>query len=132
MFKKGVFITNGLIMLAILGVVFLSQLSYIKGTSKTFKFPLLEKTGGFFKNSPLNGANDLFKASTYSNVGNTISQEAAKRGEMAKNEIDTQKNNLEKNSISATKKFLAEKILNLIGVKPEDLQTSQSSSVECK
>src|SRR3989344_4813113 len=107
MFKKGVFITNSLIIAAILGVTFLSQLSYIKGTSKTFKFPVLEKTGSFFKNSPLNGVNNLFKASTYSNVGDTLSQEAAKRGEMAKNEIDTQKNNLKKNSVSATKKFLA-------------------------
>jgi len=127
MFKK-VLIRNGLIVAALLGVVFLSQQSYFQGISKTFKFPLLEKTSGFLNNSPVNKVSDLFQASTYSNVGDTISQEAANRGEALKSEIKDQKEIIEEKSAGTVKKFLAEKFLQLLGVKPEDLTNSESAS----
>lgn len=127
--NSGVFIKNGAVILAILGVVFLSQQSYVKGVDKTFNFPLLKKGTGY---SNVSKIGDWIKNNAYSKIGGPpaeiganlaqrLSREVTKREALIGSAITDQKNVTAKNSIDTVKKFVAEKVLQTLGVKPEDL-----------
>lgn len=129
-----VFIKNSVIIFAILGVVFFSQQPYVKGTSKNFNFPLLKKGTGY---SNVSKIGDWIKNNVYSKIGGPpaeiganlaqrLSGEVAKREGLVGSAINDQKNALVNNSTGTVKKFIAEKVLQTLGVKPEDL------APECK
>jgi len=137
--SKGGFIKNIIIIGVILTAAFLSQGGYFKNTSKFFNFPLLKKGSTYSDNS--NNSNlaketDLVKESQnyLKNIYSNVSGEAVKRTDMAKNEISNvigqQKNNIENNSIDAVKKFLAEKVLQTLGITPHDLVNPKT--LECQ
>ncbi len=115
----GVFIKNIVIISAVLGVVFLSQQPYFRGISKNYVYSGVK-----------NGDTYLKKASNWfhNNIYPRTSGEVVLNNnpiDLVKKEIDKQKNNIEKNSVDGIKKYVAEKLLNILGIKPEDL-------IQCK
>ena len=121
--KEGGFIKNIVIISAILGTVFLSQQSLFKSNTKNYIYSQGAKAGN---NNIIKKAGDWFNDNVYLNASEWVSGEVAKNNaaiELTKEEIEKQKNNLEKNSIDTAKKFIAEKFLQTMGVKPEDLLT---------
>ena len=118
--NRGV-ILNIILAGAVLGTAFLSQHSYFRSSVKNADIPLIKKGEAFSVGSYTAKIEDWFKNTVYPN----ISEEVIKRGEAAKEQIKEQKNNVEEKAVSDTKKFIAEKILQAIGVKPEDL-------IQCK
>lgn len=113
------FIQNIVIIAVILAVVFLSQLPYFKTNSQIYNFPLFKKSEGYSGNFSFNSnrVNDWLKSNVYDRIGG----EAEKRQELATGEINKQKEEIAKNSVYRVKKFIAEKLLETLGVKPEEL-----------
>ena len=111
-------IRNLVIITSILSMAFLSQQPWVKGTTQTYVFPVIKKVGDLASNS--------FLGKTGNWINSKLTGEAEKRGEIAKQELSTQKDNAINNSLDSTKKFIAEKTLQILGVKPEDLNP------ECK
>ena len=110
-------IRNLLIIGSILGIAFLSQQPWLNSTTQTYVFPFFEKGQAYASGTFLGKTGDWLQDNVYSKFTN----EAEKRGEIAKEELSTQKDNAIQNSFDSTKKFIAEKTLQTLGVKPEDL-----------
>jgi len=111
-------IRNLIIIGGILGITFLSQQPWINGVNQTYFFPVIKKAEDSINNSFLG------KAGSW--ISTKFTSEAEKRGEIAKEELSIQKNNAINNFFDSAKKFIAEKTLQTLGVKPEDL------TAECK
>ncbi len=109
----GTIIKNGVIIACILGLAFLSQ----QHTSKIYNFPLFKKGEAYNGTPSVNGISDWLK----NNVYDKVSGEVAKRQALLTDQATQQKNSIVQNSVDGTKKFIAEKFLQSIGVKPEDL-----------
>ncbi len=106
-------VRNLIIIGSILAIAFLSQQPWLDGVTQTYVFPVVKKGGDLLSNS--------FLGKTGNWVSSKLTNEAAKRGEVAKQELSTQKDNAVNNTLDSTKKFIAEKTLQALGVKPEDL-----------
>lgn len=126
--ERGLLIKNSAIIAAILATVIFSQLPYFKGNTSVFDFPLSKKDGGLSGNSLLSSATDWLKNNVYPRV----SGEVAKREEALINEANQQKDVVVQNSVGGVKKFIAEKVLETIGVKPQDLIDPSQTQTECK
>ncbi len=119
--KEGGFIQNIVIIVAILAAIFLSQQSFLKGNSKNWiysqnqKSNFLDKAGNWLNN----------------NVLSKVSGEVGTIKDNATKEITTQKNNLEKSSTNTVKNFIAEKLLQTMGVNPQDLVTPTQTPLTC-
>lgn len=111
--KVGVFLKNGGVIGLILLMIFLSQQPYFKDVSKNFTFPFLKKGNGYFSNAPL----DWLRANVYPRVA----LEAEKRGEEVQEEITHQTEEVKQSALDSFRNYTAEKLLNVLGVKPEDL-----------
>ncbi len=116
--EVGIIIKNGVIVAGIVAVIFLSQQSYLKNTVKNFNFPLFKKGEAFYDNSYIAKANDWLNANVYSKISGGV----ADKQSTLQDETNTQKNNLEKNSFDTAKKYVASKLLNALGVTPQELQ----------
>jgi hypothetical protein len=119
--ELGLIIKNTVIIGVILGLIFASQLPYFRGNHTTFNFPLLKKGEAYINSSFLAKGSDLFKNSPYANIGGEVTNKAS----ALSSQVSTQVTNLQNNSLNSAKKFVAEKLLGAMGVKPEDL-------VQCK
>ena len=125
----GIIIKNLVIIGVILGVAVLSQQPYFNSATKHYVY----SNGTTGENKYLGAINNYFqKAGSWvrSFAYEKVSGEVAKREELAKEEINKsigsaqdfgQKNNILEKSFDASKKFIAGKVLNILGVKPEDL-----------
>lgn len=127
------------IIAVILTVVFLSQQPIIKGNSSVFKFPLLERGSAYFGNSYVLEAGNWLKNSTsslknavsakigsYLSIGNKEEEESLQSPQQPVEEgIEVQNNAVPQSSADVTRKFIAEKFLQMIRVAPEQLNSSQ-------
>lgn len=119
------FVTNGLAIMGLLTMVFLSQLVFFRpmvrnifsqGQGIKDKIPYANVVGDWFANTvyaPLSGASGEV-AGQVDTLQDTV-QDAVQQ------EIVEQKNTLQKNSVDVVKKAVAEKILSTLGIKPQDL-----------
>ena len=106
----GITIKNLVIIGAIVGVAFLSQVPFFATTAKNYVYS--PNVGGWI--------HDNIVARVSQAAGGGASAVAGGTG-LAAAQIETQKNNVLQNSVNGTKKFIAEKILNILGVTPSDL-----------
>lgn len=122
----GIILRNLAIVGAIVGVVFASQQPWLKTNSKTYTYPQKAAT----QNPALKGATNAFTGAYSKTTDGLNSLGASVSGgvnQLTPNihsvgqEIETQKNNLVEKSGDATKKFIAQKFLDALGVKAEDL-----------
>lgn len=119
------FVTNGLAIMGLLAMVFLSQLVFFRPMVKNVfsqgqgikdKIPYANVVSDWFANTvyaPLSGASGEVTGQA-DNLADTFKDQVQQ-------EIVEQKNNLQKNSVDAVKKAVAEKILSALGIKPQDL-----------
>lgn len=111
-------IRNLIIIGSILGIAFLSQQPWLNSTTQTYIYPTLKKSGDYVGNSFLGKTGEWLKSK--------FTDEAEKRGEVAKEELSQQKDNAIKNTFDSTKEFIAQKTLQILGVEAADLNP------ECK
>lgn len=112
------------IIIIILIIVFLSQKPYFKNASKNLSFPLFKtdfKTDkSYFGDSYLTKANNWLEENIYPR----FSREVEERGELVKEEITKQKDEVAKSSFDGAKKYLAGELLKILNLKPSDLKDS--------
>ncbi|OGZ63621.1 MAG: hypothetical protein A3A98_02750 [Candidatus Staskawiczbacteria bacterium RIFCSPLOWO2_01_FULL_40_39] len=113
--KERGFIKNIFIAATILGVVFLSQTPYFKAGAKNLYSQRVKTENPYFA-----GIGDWFKKNVYGRLEG-VSGEVGKGTAALQDKIVEEKNTLAENSAGATKKFIAEKMLQAMGVKPEEL-----------
>jgi hypothetical protein len=122
----GIIAKNIVIIGAILGAAFLSQQPFFKSNSKNYFY-----SQGLKKDTAISKTGDWLKSNVFSKISG-VGGEVLKNTptiESAKKEIETQKNNLLQNSFDSTKKFIAEKALQVLGIKIENLQPVEN---QCK
>lgn len=125
--EKGLLIKNTTGIAIVLLVAFLSQQPYFKNKVYSFTFPFLKKGEAYFNNLPLAKKGNQLKDSLYSQVSGGVKggEEVINNAKDAADQtIDQQKKNVEnirKSSLDNFKKYIAEKTLNALGVKAEDL-----------
>ena len=112
-FTKGV-----IIIFVILALAFLSQQVYFRSVTKSYLYSKDNTKKGISVGDKLTG---WFQSNLYSKLSDEAGKELDKRETMLKEAINDQKDSILENSFTATKKFIAEKVLNILGVKPEDL-----------
>jgi len=114
-------VKNTIIVGGILGLAFLSQQPFFSSNSKNFAYSN-GLTAAISKN--VAGAQDWFNDNVSSKIGGAANggvEAASDTLDSAKQEIETQKNNLAKNSMDSKKKLIAQNILKLLGVTPEEI-----------
>lgn len=117
--KRG--IAAWLLVLAVLGAGgFLAYQYYGKGNTKIFNFPTFKKDDGF-----LSKTNDWLKTDVYSKFSGGVGEVWNDKKDEVQEELQNQKNDLEKKSTSAAKKFIANKVLDYLGVEPQELWQPQ-------
>lgn len=112
-------LTNSFIIIIVLLVAFLSQMMWGAVTAST---PF--SNGIKSENAYASKAQDWLKNNVYdklSGPAGKVSGEVAKTQDSVQQKITDEKNNLIEKSTDAAKKFLAEKILNILGVTPQEL-----------
>ena len=97
------------------GVVFASQSAYFRPAAQTVYSNGIKSENSYFAKS-----NNWLKDNIYPKLGG-VSGEVAKTQDSVQQQIIDQKNNLEKSSTNAVKKYFAQKVLNVLGVTPEEL-----------
>ncbi len=113
--EVGIVIKNLIIIGVIGGVVFASQSAYFKPTAQK-----LYTSGVKSDTSYVAKATDWLKTNIYPRLGG-VSGEVAKTQDSLQEKIVEEKNNLVEKSTDATKKVIAEKFLQLLGVTPQEL-----------
>lgn len=111
----GLLVKNLIIIGAIGGVVFASQSAAFRPAAEN-----LYARGVRNENSYVAKTTDWLKTHMYPRLGG-VSGEVAKTQASLQEGIVEQKNNLVENSTNATKKIIAEKFLQFLGVAPEEL-----------
>lgn len=111
----GIIIKNLIIIGAITGVVFASQSSVFRPTAQE-----LYASGVKSDNSYVAKADAWLKTNIYPKFGG-VSGEVAKTQDSLQEKIVEEKNNLVEKSTDATKKIIAEKFLQFLGVEAEEL-----------
>lgn len=106
-------IRNLIIIGSILGITFLSQQAQINGITHTYLYPMIKKSGDYISSSIFGKAGE--------SISSKFTDETQKRGEEAQKELSVQKDNTINSAVNSTKNFIAEKTLQILGVKPEDL-----------
>ena len=106
-------IRNLIVIGSILVLAFLSQQTQLNGITHTYIYPTIKKSGDFINQSIL--------GKTGESITSKLTDEAQKRGEVAQQELSAQKDNAVNSAVNSTKNFIAEKTLQILGVKPEDL-----------
>ena len=110
-------IRNLVIIAIILGAAFASQMPFFRGTTETFSFSLFKKGEGYAGDPIIQKTQEWFGTKGYPRVAS----EAEKRGEIVKEEIATQQESVKESALDSTKKAIAEKFLQTIGVDPKEL-----------
>jgi hypothetical protein len=108
-----ILIKNIIILGLIIGGGFLSQQPYFQSAGKTLISPFMKKGDSY-----VTQAADWAKTSLYPKEGGEVMG-------AIEQEIENQKNNLQKDTTTAIKNFVAQKALQTLGVKPQDLLNSQ-------
>jgi|GEM_PF-5544322 len=118
---NGVIVKNLVAIGLVIGLGFASQLAYFKNNSQVFT--LGPHTGAQQVNA-YSGGNFLSKIGDWikTNVYPKVSGEVANRTTVASGEVTNQVATAKQNSVDVAKKFVAQKILDALGVKPQDLQ----------
>ena len=113
--KNRRFIQNIVIIAVLLAIVFLSQQTYLRkiGNNLYFQnlYPQLKEQVISYKNS----ITDWFKINIYPRVN----REVAEKGEVVKEEISKQKDNIVKITWEKIKNYFAEKFSKVFGTKVE-------------
>lgn len=117
--NTGLVIRNLLIVSAISGVAFLSQQNYFGENKevKGFDLSLLKQNNVIPGNHYLSNAYEWLNDNVYEKVSGGLKD----KEDFLRSEITNQKENLEKKSISAAKKYIAEKFLQNLGINARDL-----------
>jgi hypothetical protein len=127
--QLGIFIKNIIGIGAVFGLVFLSQQPLFTSNSKIYAYSQGINTGdkgnGYVKNAE-NWLQHIFYPKIAGSVSGGVTAGNATI-EAAKNEVITQKNNVVQNSFDTAKKFVAQEMLNALGVKPQDLGNCKSN-----
>ncbi len=114
----GIIIKNIVIIGVILGVVFVSQQPWFLSNNKVFSYSQNAKNG---LGDGVQKAGQWFSNTIYPRTSTTASGgEEAEKGSSATVQ-ENQKNNFWKNSIDGTKKVIAQDVLKLLGVSPQEL-----------
>jgi hypothetical protein len=103
------FIKNIIAIGTVLAVVFLSQTNHAKVLGEKLK-----------KYPPINVVGE-WTQSKFQNTIETVGGEVGQKKDLIEAEIINQKESLEEKSTTSLKKFLAEKTLQALSIKPEDL-----------
>ena len=124
-------ITNAIGVVAVLAVAYASQWVGFGHVSKDF----VSRPPSFKKEIPyISQAGDWLKSNVYDRIARgsgEVAGQAEAFQDAVQEEIVEQKNNLQEKSVSATKKFIAEKILGILGVSPQDLQPQAEPEASC-
>jgi predicted lipid-binding transport protein (Tim44 family) len=118
--ELGILIRNGALVLATLGVTYMSQQPMFKNSNQQTQVYSQGISGGVKKATSWISDNIPLKQ----NGGvatNLVLPDTTAVSKYVSNEVEKQKNNLVQNSLDATKRFLAKEVLDILGVKPEDL-----------
>ena len=121
--KNRVLIINILIIAAILAVTFLSQAFTGDNAVASLKNSNPIKKGSGYASladAYLNNIDNSVGENAYSTLSE-FQNKAEAVGENIKKSAAGQVNNLKENSISSPKKFIAEKVLQALGVSPQDI-----------
>lgn len=126
-------------MAIVLTTAFLSQSNYFESISKTFNYPIFKKGDAYSNKIKLIKVHsDPLKANLYASISggllsgeeslknmySHISTRVINEGAIVGNQIDYEKNNLEKSSWDGFKQYIANKVISVLGVQPQDLQSS--------
>ena len=121
----GIFIKNSVIMAAILGVAFLSQQPLLGTANKNYLYSQNIK----HDNEYLKKAGNWMHDNLYAKLGGEVerrSESIQSSAEAAGEEITKQKNNFLQSFADTTKKIIAEKFLETLGIAPQDLIDPQT------
>jgi len=105
------------------GLLFFSQSAYFSQKAQDFGAPVLKKGTGYAGSQYIGKANEWLENNVYDKIsalGGEVEGQKAALGD----KIVEQKEKVEKASIDGAKKILAEKVLGILGVTPQDLGVS--------
>ncbi len=120
-------IKNSAIIILILVIAFLSQLLFLPNIISG-----AHSNGVKSEDTYIGKAQDWLKKNVYdklSGPAGQVSGEVAKTQEQVQQQITQQKDNLVENSTTAVKKILAEKVLQFLGVTPQELGSCPAVTV---
>ena len=125
--EKIIIIKNGVGIVVVLSVVFFSQQPFFKKTIENSITPILKGASIIYNNPYVAKVVDRFKTTIPQKISGGV-EEVKEIGENVKEEVTEQKEVIEKKSKEGIKKYIAQKILDVLGVKPEELQTIQCTN----
>ena len=120
-------IKNLIILGTILGAAFVSQQPFLRGRDNNYLYVQnLAKNNDNLKNGSLWLKNSLAGVLGQGS-GEEVKNKASDVLKNAGSEIEKQKNNIVENSFTASKNFIAEKLLQMLHVNPEDLGSCKAN-----
>jgi hypothetical protein len=124
--ELGIIAKNLVIAGGILGLAFASQQPWLSQNSKSYAYAaqgVLYSQGAVNKNDLLKTVGNWIGTNVYSKVSGGVAQGNAAIG-AAQNDVASAQQNILQNSVDSTKDFIAQQVLNALGVKPQDLGAS--------
>ncbi len=107
---------------AIVGVTYASQQPLFKTNTKNYTYSLgAQNTANPLKNMENWVHDNIYQKVVGSSAGSGGATVKPSPIASAQKEIETQKNNAVKNSVDSTKKYIAKKVLDILGVKAQNL-----------
>ena len=110
-----VIIKNSIGIAIVLGVVFLSQQSFLKQAVEKFSSPLLKEAATYYKNSYISKIGDRLKSTLYPKISGGA-EDVKEQSDALKETISEQKDTIEKKSTEGIKKYIAEKVVKILDI----------------